>query len=46
VTSTLPAGTETLTVENAAGYTTFTASGLDFGIGFGFTGTEIDSTYQ
>jgi uncharacterized protein (TIGR03437 family) len=46
VTSTLPAGTGTLSVENAAGYGTFTASGLDFGIGFGFTGTEINSTYQ
>jgi uncharacterized protein (TIGR03437 family) len=46
VTSTLPQGTGTLTVENAASYETFTASGLDFGIGFGFTGTEINVTYQ
>ncbi len=46
VTSTLPAGTGGLTVENAASYSTFTASGLDFGITFGFTGTEVNSTYQ
>jgi uncharacterized protein (TIGR03437 family) len=46
VTSTLPAGSGTLEVENAASYSTFTASGLDFGIGWGFTGTQINATYQ
>jgi len=46
VTGTLPAGTGTLTVENVASYSTFTASGLDYGIGFGFTGTQINSMYQ
>jgi uncharacterized protein (TIGR03437 family) len=46
VTSTLPAGSGSLTVENVASYSTFTATGLDFGIGFGFTGTRINSTYQ
>ena len=46
VTSTLPAGSGSLTVENVASYSTFTATGLDFGIGFGFTGAQINSTYQ
>lgn len=46
VTLTLPAGTGTLSVENLANYTAFTASGLDYGTAFGFTGTEINVTYQ
>jgi uncharacterized protein (TIGR03437 family) len=46
VTGTLPAGTGSLLVENVASYGTFTASNLNFGISFGFTGTEINSTYQ
>jgi uncharacterized protein (TIGR03437 family) len=46
VTGTLPAGSGTLTVENVASYTTFTAPSLDFGIGFGFTGNQINVTYQ
>jgi uncharacterized protein (TIGR03437 family) len=46
VTSTLPAGTGGLTVENAASYSTFTAQNLDFGIGFGFTGVTVNSVYQ
>jgi hypothetical protein len=46
VTSTLPAGSGTLTVENASSYGTFTASGLNFGISFGFNGIQINSTYQ
>jgi hypothetical protein len=46
VTSTLAAGSGMLIVENVASYSTFTARGLDFGIGFGFTGTSINSTYQ
>ncbi len=46
VTSTLPSGTGRLDVENVANYGTFTATGLDIGINFGFTGAEINSTYQ
>jgi hypothetical protein len=46
VTSTLPAGSGRLDVENVANYGTFTATGLDIGINFGFTGAEINSTYQ
>jgi uncharacterized protein (TIGR03437 family) len=46
VTSALPAGTGTLSVEDAASYGTFKANNLDYGISFGFTGTQINSTYQ
>ena len=46
VTSTLPAGTGDLTVENAASYGTFSATGLNFGISFGFNGAQINNTYQ
>jgi uncharacterized protein (TIGR03437 family) len=46
VTGTLPAGTGTLSVENIASYGTFTATGLDFGISFGFNSIQINSTYQ
>ncbi len=46
VTSTLPAGSGSLTVENVASYGTFSAHGLNFGINFGFTGDQINSTYQ
>ncbi len=46
VTSTLPSGTGTLSVENAASYSRFNASGLDFGISFGFTGVSVNSNYQ
>jgi hypothetical protein len=46
VTSTLPAGSGSLDVENIANYGTFTATGLDIGIAFGFTGASINSTYQ
>jgi uncharacterized protein (TIGR03437 family) len=46
VSSTLPAGSGRLDVENIANYGTFTATGLDIGIAFGFTGAEINSTYQ
>jgi hypothetical protein len=46
VTSALPAGSGTLTVENVANFSTFTASSLDFGIGYGFTSDQINSVYQ
>jgi hypothetical protein len=46
VTLTLPAGSGSLVVENAASYGTFTASGLDYGTAFGFTGTSVSSVYQ
>jgi hypothetical protein len=46
VTLTLPAGTGSLDVENGSSFGTFTASGLDHGTTFGFTGVEINSTYQ
>ena len=46
VTGALPAGPGTLTVENVASYTTFTAPGLDYGIGFAFTGDQINAVYQ
>jgi uncharacterized protein (TIGR03437 family) len=46
VTATLPAGTGTMTVENAASLVSFTATGLDFGIGIGFNSTQINTTYQ
>jgi hypothetical protein len=46
VTLTLPPGTGSLTLENDANFGTFTASGLDYGITFGFTGVGVSSTYQ
>jgi uncharacterized protein (TIGR03437 family) len=46
VTSTLPAGSGMLDVENATSFGIFTATGLDFGFKFGFTGVSINSTYQ
>ncbi len=46
VTSTLPAGSGSLIVENATSFGIFKASGLDFGFQFGFTGVSINSTYQ
>ncbi len=46
VTLTLPAGSGSLSVENAASYGTFTASGLDFGFKFGYTGSQIYNNYQ
>jgi uncharacterized protein (TIGR03437 family) len=46
VTGALPAGSGRLDVENIANYATFTASGLDVGIDFGFTGASINSLYQ
>jgi uncharacterized protein (TIGR03437 family) len=46
VTLTLPAGNGSLDVENTASYSTFSASGLDYGTAFGFTGTSVSSVYQ
>lgn len=46
VTSTLPAGSGSLSVENATSFGTFSASGLDYGFKFGFTGDSINATYQ
>jgi uncharacterized protein (TIGR03437 family) len=46
VTGTLPAGTGTLSAENLTDFISFTATGIDHGSGFGFTGNLIDSTYQ
>lgn len=46
VTLTLPPGTGSLSVENAASFGTFTATGLDYGVTFGFTGVSVNSTYQ
>ncbi len=46
VTLTLPAGTGTTTVENATNPAFFTATGLDYGYGLGFSSTSVNSTYQ
>ncbi|MGP0073937.1 MAG: hypothetical protein ACLPWF_18645 [Bryobacteraceae bacterium] len=46
VTLTLPAGTGNLAVENGTNFGTFTATGLDHGATFGFTGVDVSSTYQ
>jgi uncharacterized protein (TIGR03437 family) len=46
VTGTLPAGTGTTTVENVTDYSMFSATGLDFGIGFGFTSLLVNSTFN
>jgi hypothetical protein len=46
VTSSLPAAPGTLGVDNVSNYTTFSASGLDFGIAFGISGVTVNSVYQ
>ena len=46
VLDTLPAGTGSLSVENITSYTKFTATGLDYGTGFGFTGYSTSATYK
>lgn len=46
VLATLPAGTGSLTVENGTNFVSFSASGIDNGIGFGFNSIGINSTYQ
>ena len=45
VTSTLPAGSGTLAVENAS-FAPFSATGLDFGISFGISGASVNRTYE
>jgi hypothetical protein len=42
----MPAGSGTMTVENETPYATFTATGLDAGIAFGFSGQSINNTYN
>lgn len=42
----MPAGTGTMSVENETPYATFTATGLDTGIAYGFSGQSINSTYN
>lgn len=42
----LPAGTGTTTLENGTNYTTFTATGLSYGAGFGYNGVQVSSTYK
>jgi uncharacterized protein (TIGR03437 family) len=46
VLETLPAGTGTLSIENVTTYTPFSATGIDAGIAFGFTGVSTNNTYQ
>jgi hypothetical protein len=46
VTGTLPAGTGSLSVENGTSFASFSASGIDNGLGFGFNSIQINSTYQ
>jgi len=46
ITSALPAGTGTLSVENLSSYSSFTASSLNYGLAFGVTGTSVNTTYQ
>jgi hypothetical protein len=46
VTGTLPAGTGSLSVENATSFVSFSATGIDNGIGIGFTTVGINATYQ
>lgn len=46
VLGTLPAGSGSLSVENGSNFVTFSASGLDNGIGFGFNSIDINAVYQ
>jgi hypothetical protein len=46
VTGTLPAGTGSLSVENGTSFTSFSATGIDNGLGFGFNSIGINATYQ
>jgi uncharacterized protein (TIGR03437 family) len=46
VTLVLPAGNGSTTVENLASYSAFSAPGIDSGLGFGFTGTSVSTTYK
>lgn len=42
----LPAGSGTSSLENSSSFTSFTASGLDYGIAFGGVSLSINSTYK
>ena len=42
----LPAGTGSTTVEKTTAFTTFTASGLDYGTAIGATVVSVSSTYK
>ncbi len=46
VTGTLPAGAGNVLVENTTSFSTFAATGIDIGFGYGFTGTLVNTTYQ
>lgn len=46
VTGALPAGTGSTTVENSTSFVTFTATGIDYGVGYGFSSTLVNTTYQ
>jgi uncharacterized protein (TIGR03437 family) len=42
----LPAGTGSVTVENETNFSSFTATGLNFGFAAGFVSVEVNSTYN
>lgn len=44
--SALPAGAGTSSLENSTSFTSFTASGLDYGIAYGSVSFSVDSTYK
>lgn len=46
VLSVLPAGQGSVLLENLTAYTTFTAPGLDYGYGIGFTGISVVAKFQ
>lgn len=43
---TLPAGTGTTTLENGTNFTSFTATGLNYGSAFGYNGVQVNSAYK
>lgn len=46
VTSTLPSGTGTVTVENITNFGSFKATGIDYGFTYGFTGATVNTIVQ
>ena len=46
VLSALPAGMGSVTVENSTNYTTFTATGLNYGVAEGFVSYAVNSTFN
>lgn len=44
--SALPAGSGTSSLENSVSFTSFTASGLDYGIAFGSVSFSVNNTYK